>query len=265
MSAINKNITRTIKNSTESTFETMSRSADTLTFALTTSDAFYVGFREKFQTRYFLLSTVSSGSATLTVKYWDGTQYSAIEDLVDQTRGFTRSGFLSWSNVAGWEKKAQTGISDVELYWIQITVSATLTACVLQCVENLFCDDVLLSSYYPELVSDTRYLPPNRTSFIDQFVAAKDLVVTRLKQDSIIKDESQVLDINQVAIAATHAAAWIIYEPIAKSDEDKETAKDMFRKFNNELTKSYKSFDLDNSGAIDTVEENIGTVFIARR
>ena len=265
MSAINKNVTRTIKNTTETTFETMSRSADTVTFALTTSDEFYVGFKEKFQTRYFLPSTVSTGSATLTVKYWTGTAWAAVEDLVDQTRGFTRAGFISWSNLSGWTKKEQTGVADVELYWIEITVSSTLTSCVLQCVENIFCDDLLLRSYYPEFVSDSRYLPAGRTTFIDQFVAAKDLVVTRLKQDSIIQDESQILDINQVAIAATHATAWIIAEPIAKSDEDREAAKDMYRKFNNELTKSYKSFDLDNSGAIDVAEENIGTVFIARR
>jgi hypothetical protein len=266
MSALNKNVTRTILGSSEKTFETMSRSADTISFALTTTDKFYVGYKEKFQSRYFLLSTVNSVSTSVvTVKYWNGTEYATVEDLVDQTRGFTRNGFISWNNLSDWQKKAQTGVADVELYWVEITVSVNMAAAVLQCVENIFCSEDDLRSYYPELVYDARYLPPGRTTFIDQFVAARDLIVTRLKQDGIIKDESQILDINQVTVPAVHATAWIIMDAIAKDDGDKETAKAMYGKFNMELNQSHKSFDLDNSGTIDSVEENIGTVFIARR
>jgi len=264
MSAINKNITRTILNSTEKTLYTASASADTLSFALTTSDAFYVGYKDKFQSRYFLMSTVSAGSATLTVKYWNGTAYTAVTDLVDQTLGFTRNGFISWTNENDWDLKAQTGVTE-ELYWIEITVSATLTSAVLQCVENIFCDSVLLRSYYPEIVSDTAYLPPGRSDFMEQYIAAKDLVVTRLKQDKIIENEAQILDINEVAVAATHATAWIILNPIARDDGDKERAANMFKDFNRELTNSKKSFDFDNSGVIDDNEKNVGTVFIARR
>lgn len=266
MSLINRNITRTILNSTEKTLYTSSPSSDSLSFAMTTSDAFYVGYKEKFQSRYFFLSTVSAGSATVTVKYWDGTAYTAFDDVIDQTLGFTRNGFISWTlpENATWEKVAQSGVTE-ELYWIKITVSATLTSAVLQLVDNLFCDAVTLRSYYPELVSDTAYLPPSRTDFMEQFIAAKDLVVTRLKQDKIIEDESQILDVNEVAIAATHAAAWIILSPIARDQGDIDRAKQMFADFNRELNQSKKSFDFNNSGKIEDDEKNVGTVVICRR
>lgn len=266
MSLVNKNITRTILNSTEKTLYTASASADTLALAMTTSDKLYIGFREKFATRYFLFSTANTNAATLTVKYWDGDSYAAVEDLVDQTLGFTRNGFISWDNVNDWEKHAQAGITDVELYWIEISVSTNLSAgTILQCIENIFCDETLLRSYYPELVTDTSYLPANRTTFMDQYIAAKDLVVLRLKQDEIIEDESQILDVNEVCVAAVHATAWLILNPIARDEGDKERADKMFDNFNRELNASKKSFDFDNSGEVDEDEKNVGTVFIARR
>ncbi len=266
MALVNKNVTRTIYNSTEKTFQTMSASADTLSAVMTTSDKLYVGFREKFQCRYFLFGTLNTNAATLTVKYWNGTAYTAVTDLVDQTLGFTRNGFISWTNANDWALKAQTGIASPELYWVEISVDLTLSAgTAIQCIENLFCDALLLRSYYPELVSDTSYLPPGRSDFTEQFVAAKDLVVLRLKQDKIISDESQVLDPNEVCVAAVHATAWMIVNPIARDEGDKERAKEMFDNFNRELNQSKKSFDFDNSGTVDEDEKNVGTVFVARR
>lgn len=265
MSIVNKNITRTLLNSVEKTLQTASASADALALVMTTSDKLYLGFREKFQTRYFLFATANTNAATLTVKYWDGSAYAEVADVVDQTIGFTRSGFLSWDNIDGWQKNVQLGIT-TELYWIEITVSANLSGGTsLQCIENIFCDETLLRSYYPELVSNTSYLPSGRTSWMEQFIAAKDLVVLRLKQDDIIDDESQVLDVNEVCVAAVHATAWIIINPIARDEGDKERAKQMFNDFNRELNASKKSFDFDNSGKVDEAEKNMGTVFISRR
>ena len=99
---------------------------------------------------------------------------------------------------------------------------------------------------------------------MDQLVAAKDLVALRLKQDDIIQDESQILDINEVAVAAAHATAWIILSPIAVDEGDVNRAKEAFGNFNHELNKVKLDFDYDNSGIIDEPEKNIGNVFIVR-
>lgn len=260
---------RTIKNSTETTRETTSISATTLAFNLSTTDYFYVGFHERFATRYFNLGTVNTVPSTVVLEYWNGSEWTAVEDLVDQTVGFTQSGFISWLNQSDWAKTTVEPIDDedvdVDLYWIRISVTVNLHASTtLQSVNNLFCDAVLLRTYYPELVSDTRYLPPSRTDFIEQFEAAKDLVVLRLKQKRGIKDESQILDINEVAVAATHAAAFIILNPIAKSDEEKAKRDEARDLFENELTEAMNSFDADNSGTITEDEKEVETTFIAR-
>jgi hypothetical protein len=182
MSSVHRNVTRTILNSTETTFKTSTPSADSLAIALTTSDALYVGYKLPFGSRYFHFGVLNVASVTVSVKYWDGSAWSAVEDLVDQTLGFTRSGFIAWQNQTDWAKQALSPLTDVELYWLKITVSGTLTGtATLQTVANIFADDQLLRAYYPELVSDTRYLPDSRNDFLEQYVAAKDLVVLRFE------------------------------------------------------------------------------------
>jgi hypothetical protein len=260
-----RNRIRTIKNSTESTLETTTVSASTLAFALTTSDYFYVGFHEPFTTRYFSLGTVNSNAATITVSYWSGTSWTAVEDKIDQTLGFTQSGFIGWQNNSDWAKYALTPITDVELYWVRLSVSANLSAgTTLQSVLNIFCDDALLRSYYPELLSDSRYLPPSRSNFLEQYQAAKNLVVLRLQQKHAILDESEIIDINDVAIAAVHATAHIILNPIANNEETRARAEEAYKAFDNELNLSITSFDKDNSGIISTVEQKTETVFHPR-
>lgn len=262
---IYRNRIRTVKNSTETTLETSTISSSTVAFALTTSDYFYVGFHKPFTTRYFQLGTVNSNSITVTVSYWNGTTWTATEDKVDQTLGFTQSGFISWQNNSDWSKKALSPITDVELYWVRLSVSGSLSAgTALQSVLNLFSDDILLRTYYPELLSDSRYLPPNRTNFLEQHEAAKNLVVLRLQQKHAIETESQIIDINEVAVAAVHACAYIILNPIATNDETRERANEAYKAFDNELELSRTSFDVDDTGIITTLEEKVETSFNPR-
>lgn len=265
MSLLRRNVTRTVKNSTETTTETDSPSASTLAFALTTSDAFYIGCKSPFASRYFAMSTVCSvAGRTVSLKYWNGSDWAAVEDVVDQTLGFTASGFISWQNPGGWAKKALTPITDVELYWIKLTVSGTITDAVLQAVLNLFSDDALVRTYYPELISDSRYLPPDRTNYLEQHVAAKDLVVRRLKADGAIRDEAQIIDPNELALAAVHAFAWVLLNPIARSEEDRQRAKDALDDMGMEISRVPFDVDQNEDGKVDEVEKNTGFNFRKR-
>lgn len=265
MPAINRNITRTIKNTTETTIETQSPSATTLAFNLQTTDNFYIGFKKPFTTRYFCLDTVNATTSIVSIAYWDGDSFEAVEDVIDQTIGFTESGFISWENKTDWRVVAQPGVADVELFWIRLTVSVNLdSGTLLQSVLNLFNDDVMLRQYYPELLSDARWLPPGRTTFIDQFLAAKNLVVQRLKRDQIIDDESQIIDINEVAIAAVYASAHIIFNPISPDEVDRERSKDAKDLMNSELNGVRLDLDLDDTGTIDEGEKDVGNIVFTR-
>lgn len=265
---LNRNVTRVIKNSTEVTYYTNTPSSGTTTWNLATTDAVYIGFQGKFSSRYFQLGTVNSVANTLSVYYWDGSQYTAVQDLIDQTLGFTQSGFISWTNAADWKDHNQSGTdSNLSLFWIKIVVGANLSAgTTLQAILNLFCDDSMVSAYYPEIISDTRYLPSGKTNWLEQYLAAKDLVVLRLVQRKVIENESQIIDINSVATAATHAAAFLILSVIATNDLMRERAKDAYDKFHYEISQTNFDVDVNNDGIISSTERSMtSTGFIARR
>jgi hypothetical protein len=214
------------------------------------------------------MGTANTNTVTVSISQWDGTSWVAVDDLVDQTNGFKNSGFMSWQNQDEWVAKNISPMdSDIELFWIKLTVSGSLSAgTTLQAVLNLFCDDGILRAYYPEIISDTRYLPSSRTDFLEQYQAAKDLVVLRLKQRKLIQNEGQIIDINDVAVAATHAAAWLILSPIAGNDAVKAMADAALEKFNNELSSLVLGIDQDKDGIVTEDERSLtSTTFVYRR
>lgn len=257
-----RNTTRVLKNTTEITKAVMTVASETAALVLTASDYLYLGFKQPFTTRYFYFSTVNSNAASLSVEYYDGSDWSSVEDLIDQTDGFTQSGFVSWRNPGDWQTKEQdpvissTVAIDLKLYWLRISVSADLSAgTAIQSILNLFCDETLLRTYYPEIASDSRYLPPDRTDFLEQMNAAKDMIVRRLKQAQKINDESQVIDITQVEEAAVHATAYLILFPIAEDESTRQMRDDAYKAMGAELDRYLIEVDEDDSGDIELDEE----------
>lgn len=270
MGVIERNITRTILDLAGSPVEvsqkTNSLADDPVLLPLLTTSSFYLGFKKRFTTRHFDFLVPNTTPTSISVEFWDGLAWVTVLDVIDQTNGFTQSGFLSWINDAGWKKQTIAPIDDRELYYVRLKVSVDIDAGTsLQSVLNLFCDEDLLRDHYPELVSDSRYLPPGRTSLVGQLKAGKDKVVTRLLQDHIITDESQIIDINPMALAAVHATAEVILTPIARDSEgDLQIMVNARDAKNDELNRIKFPFDVDDSGVIEKDEELIGNVFIAR-
>jgi len=267
--ALLRNVTRTILNATETTAKTHTLNSDTLIFEMTTSDFFYVAFQGRFGARHFNFSTANTNPSALTVEQWnaDTSTWDAVEDLVDETIGFTKTGFVHWVNNDVWSLRTQAPIDDLELFYVRISVSADLSVgTLLQSVINLFSDDEGLREYWPELVTDTRFLPTGRTDFLEQHKAGKDLVVRRMRQRRLIRQESQVIDINQVMLAAVHATAWIILNPIARTDEMVLLADRADKAFKNEINELAQNVDKNEDGQISESERrDLGEPTVLRR
>lgn len=259
-----RRVSRTIFSGSEITQSTQDPTANPTAFVMTTADFLYVGFPGKFASRHFAFTTANTNTTTLTVEYWDGDSWETVKDLVDETQGFTQDGFCSWINQDDWKTTTVAPINDVELYYVRFSVSADLSAGTsLQSVLNLYSDDSLLRRYYPELVSDTRYLPPGRTNFLEQHLAAKDRVVLRLKQRRVIDDESQIVDINEVSIAAMYAAVLIILSYI---DQDEEVLARTRANFEREIDDLSKSIDANKDGIVtDNERQDMGFGSVVRR
>lgn len=247
-----RRVTRTIFDGSEETQNTNDPTAGNTAFVMTTAQFLYVGFFGKFQARHFSFGTANTNPTTVSVEYWDGSTWSSVKDVVDETQGFTQEGFISWENEDNWELTTVSPIDDVELYYVRFSVSADLSAGTsLNSVLNLYSDDGTLRRYYPELVSDSRYLPPGRTDFLEQHLAAKDKVVLKLKQRRVIDDESQIVDINEVGVAAMYAAVKII---LAFVDQDDEVLQRTEAAFNNEINDLVKSIDANKDGIVSDHE-----------
>ncbi len=266
MSLLQREITRTILNSAETTSKTSKVASDTQDFALVAADYFYVGFNGPFAARYFDLDTVNTSPSAVSVDYWDGNQYQAVSDVIDQTDGFTRSGFISWENSTNWSTSEQSGV-DKKLYWVRISVSADLDAGtkLMSCV-NRFSTDETLGGYYSILVEDTRWLPEGETSFVKKHIAAKDLIVNRLKERTLIQKESDIIDINAVSVAAAHACAYLILQESATTDDTQEIRNRAYKNFEDEIDQLRLNVDKDQDGVVDESEiHDFGSIEVRRR
>lgn len=253
---INREVTRTILNATETTKKTRSLQGSSQAFVLLTSDKFYVGFSGKFATRYLKMATVNTNASTLSVKQWTGSAYEAVEDLVDETEGFTQSGWVHWQNKTTWKKSTQAPITEKELYWTEWTVSADLSAgTAIEAILNLFSDDNDLRVYYPELITDTRHLPDSRSDFLEQHEAAKDLVVLRLRERKAIESEAQIIDVNRVNVAAIHACAKIIYGGMGSSERILLKKTEAEEDFESEISQVNFAVDKNKDGVISDFEK----------
>ena len=75
----------------------------------TVGDGFYIGYTEKFCKAKVTTSTARTGTATLVVKYWDGSAWTAIPKIDDDTVGWsTTAGILLINFVPPTDWKANT-------------------------------------------------------------------------------------------------------------------------------------------------------------
>jgi len=263
---INRRITRVIFNSEEITKKISDPNSDSVNIPLLTTDYVYIGFYGKFASRHFKVDTPNTIDSVISIEYWNGTTFTPVFDVVDETDGFKKTGFIHWINENDeWKPSKQTPIDDTELYWVRLSVSADLDASTsLLSILNIFSDDIDIDIYYPELISDTRYLPSGKTDFINQHIAAMKQVVNDLKRKKQILDESQVIDITEVNLAAVHKAADIILTPIESSDSEiRIRARNAYKQ---ELSDIIIAVDSDKDGVIEDEErDHFGSISLYRR
>lgn len=264
--------TKVLLNSTDISQNLQDPGADTEIVALTTGDALYLGSPGKFTSRHFNFSVLNTTPSVISVKIWDGTSFIDVSNLEDGTDGFTGNGFMSWDvpKDVDWVSKEQTGYTstsgeDSKLYWAEITVSADLDAgTAVQSIINIYSDDEMLKVYYPDIVDDSRYLPPGQTDFLRQHQAAKDLIVLRLRQRRVITQEDQVIDRFEYAEAGVHGAARIILMPIEPVDSPILARAEMA--FQNEVNQLVKSIDANRDGKVSDEEKyNYSYTSVVRR
>lgn len=102
-------------------------------FATPATDRLYIGAAWAFEgVELTLTGTRNDAASTVSVYYSGGTGWTAWASATDSTRAtstksFSQSGRLGWTIPTGWQRQRLNGTGD-EYYWIELRVSATLTA-----------------------------------------------------------------------------------------------------------------------------------------
>lgn len=102
-------------------------------FATPATDRLYIGLQAAFDgLEVQLLDSLNAVASLLTAKYWGPDGWTALT-MADGTRNsantasLTQTGRLRWVVPANWERRRLNGTGD-EYYWIELSVSAGLTA-----------------------------------------------------------------------------------------------------------------------------------------
>lgn len=235
---------------------------DTVSISLSsTEDYLYLGLYKPFQKTWVELDVANSVSNTFAIEFYNGTAWTAVENDIDETLGWTRSGFISWDlDQTDWVANT---INSKELFWIRLRPSADHAGSVLRGINMVFSDDENLKEEYRGIM-DFKLEADN--SFIVTHNNAKKEIIQNLRNRGRIKRNSSILkDIDafdilepeQVREASKFLVLSKIFFEISDSVDDKyyQLYQDYKKKYDAAFDLFYLTIDIDDDGVVDSNEK----------
>lgn len=244
--------------------ESLDFDRDTYTIALDQSnDYLYVGFYKPINMFYVELSTANTNAGSFAGEYYNGTTWASITGLYDETKSFTRSGFIQWDrNLSG---EASVAVNSTTKYWYRFRPSVTHSSTVVSGLNIIFADDQDLKREYFEA---SQYLPSGESSHILTHVASRDHIVQYLRNSGNFKQNLDsgkikditvfdILDIGQIKLASTYLSLSKIFLSIQDSNDDVflEKSKHFYSLYSSAIKTFYLDLDQDDDGIQDTEEQ----------
>jgi len=245
-----------------------------------TTDYLYIGFRKPIASLYLNFQTLNTQANTLSLEYWNGTAWVAMVDVYDDTKGFTRNGFIEWSVNQGSEYGEDDSdwdeleVNSITKYWLRLHPSVKHSSGTeIMGIGIVFSDDQDLSVEVP-LIMDELFTDANwangETSYIRLHCAARDEIVQYLRNKNVFTvGSSEVikrdltawdfLQIDQVKKASVFCVLSKIFANCSDSVDDKYYQKSKFYndKFQSIITSLQSLYlDTDSDGSVDSAERN---------
>lgn len=203
-------------------------------------DYLYLASDLPFNHRYFMVSTANDQASTVSVDIWNGTEWVAAVDVLDQTKNasghtLSTSGIISWvtDRNKSWSREETTenmtgsGLTTLKIYnmyWVRLAFSGNLKATTaLKYVGHKFSSDYSLKGYYPDLGRSTvmTAFQAGKTNWDEQHVLAAEEIIRDLKKKNEIFSSNQILNWEQFTDAAVHKVAEIAYTAFGADYEDR--------------------------------------------
>lgn len=276
---INPNTKLTVYHDNDGVYEDLSLDAfdfsrDAFSVSLNKDTSYlYLGFYKPINSVFVQINTANTNANSFSAEYYTGSSWTALSNFYDDTKGFIRSGFISWDrNQVSQESNLVNG---TRMYWIRLRPSVTHSSTIMQALSFVFCDDSDLTYEVPE-ITDTNHLA-GKTSHILTHVAVRNEILqslnnkdykktnptTGLKEDLTCWD---ILDLHQLKQACIFLALSKIYYNFSDSIDDKyyQKYKDYYSKFKSSFELSQLALDTDDDGIKDDEETQTESFSIKR-
>lgn len=251
---------------------------DAFAFPAKDEDFLYLGRAKEFNALYVEMSQANAVAVTMSAEYWNGTAWTALVLPVEDTKAFTRSGFVKWAKPDDWTEKAVNGTTAL---WVRLSFSDDLSiGTSVQGINLVFADDTDLKRVF-WTVAD--YLPKDQNSVspashVLAHVSARERILQKFNTDGKIKrnrttgkfqglDQWDFHEIGQVRQAATYLALHFIFSALADSTDDVYYKRAQLYEADYEKTISVflLSLDTDDDGKESVAEANTVTGGFLRR
>jgi hypothetical protein len=209
------------------------------------------------------LNVVSgSNNHLLLVEYFNGTSWEEVEKLSDETFGLANAGFISWINA-----KTTQDEYDYRFTLTQSDGSPHLTNVNINFkgINLVFSNDEDLKGEYPTIMD---HLPGNATSFIKFHEAARNELLTELRNTGIYVDNEiiysnkkqidqwDILDFSEVRESAKFLTLAKIFNYLSDETDDKwQNLASKFEANAGESLTPLISIDSNDNGVKDKEEE----------
>lgn len=237
---------------------------DTFSFALISAeDHIYIGYTKKFGCTFVAFDTANINDNTLNAEYWNGTAWTSL-DLTDETKGFTRDGFLFWDST----NMEATTVDTKEAYYIRIQPSSDHSATTYRGINLVFSDDNALKQEFYDIDNENLYRS-GETSHLVQHIAARNTIIQQLRNQDYKKrqpgqtkfeeiNQWDLMDIFQVRQASVMLTLSKIFFLLSDSQEDTWWAKfqEYEKRYHQAMNLVRLAVDEDNDGVTDEAENN---------
>ncbi len=255
------------------------------------TDAFYFGLWKPFANVFVEMAIPNLETVTFLAEYWDGSAWVIVDNLLDDTKGFQRSGNLQWDRPGkAWKENT---VNNKSAFWIRLTPDADFTVdptfdpeadpipeSIVPRVQGmgvLFSDDQDLRAVYPAVMN---LLDDSEISFVLRHENARDDIVQFIRNSGIMKsskelgvhDEIEAWDllvIEEVRAWSKYLALSNIFSGVQSKEKGmwKEKSEEYEEKAENAKAAFFLSLDRNDDGIKDP-EESLGridTVSLVRR
>lgn len=232
-----------------------------VSFTFDNTKDIYIGFSKPIKNFYVHLKTPSLTDMALIFQHSTTSGMTAIPNVFDETRGFSKSGFIQYEEIG----VNNFSVNGMQKYWIKISSplnSEEISLCAINMLLNSIYD---LTAKYPQINEEDFLL--GKASLHVAIENARNEIVARLVRLGIETNQKtritvfDLLDIQEIREASTCLTLANIFEMVSDNNEDKffRLSKAFFKKYDDSIKLFTLTIDKNQTGIQENQKSQILT------